>query len=272
MPKITIPGLASFPPGLGFGSSVIPPDLPRIADLYSANLYGTAFAGVEDDGPISFISAISGLPTGLAVDAAGLRMNGNLASGTTTVLQGIREPWEGTFFALLDLPGTTVGTSNTGQIIGSTGTPNRMTLTPRWHNQFGSPSTVGPWTHLHSVSGQITRGAPNDAQGTNTSGSHTATTLRLDRPILYALIKDVTSGEYRAHLIQDDTLTTATGPVTYGDPAQSTIITFGAHGANISGPNTLHAVGSYDAILTPAEIMDLYQGLMHTRASALATG
>ena len=100
MPKISIPGLASLPTSEagGFGSSVIAPNLPSLANLQRANFYGTAYADVEDDGDTRFFDTISGLPTGISVVADGLELAGNRPDLPKTALDGIEEPWEGTVF------------------------------------------------------------------------------------------------------------------------------------------------------------------------------
>lgn len=271
MPKINIPGLTSFPDGRGFGSSIVAPDFPEAASIHGINFYGTAYSEVADSGNVRYVSSLSGLPSGITLGTTGLIAEGNPASPVSTLLTGIREPWDGTFMVLFTLSGVTAGTANIGTILDS---DKRLKIDARWRNNTpGAASTTEPpFTDIQGVSGFITKGDPNSAQLWNTETTLSSNVIKIDSGgndmCMIALTKDISANELRLQFHQGDTALLEQIAVTFGTEDKAASVEFGAKDANMPGPNTLHAVGSWDTPLTTVQVVDMWQALQHTLASA----
>jgi hypothetical protein len=263
MSKIVIPQLASFDAGNGFGSSVVKPNIPQLANLTSLNMFGTAYSVLENTALIKYFSSITGLPTGLSLDDNGLTCT---TGGTTQfVLGDLKEASDGTtFFMITPNTDATAVTVATHGIL--TGVDGRFSATIRYIN--ASAGATKPFIRTHTLAAtQVT--TTSNAAITVTKPNTSAYAINFNEPLLFSVTKDVANLKIVSRIRQGNVYAKseqAAGTLATGQASQA--IRFGNTISTAPGPYTLHAGGYYNNyVITDNDFTDLYNSLIDTITS-----
>lgn len=260
MPKIKISQLSSYAAGAGFGSSVVKPTPPSIANLTSMNVFGSAYNEQSSDSIVKYYSSLPGLPAGITLEPAGLKMVTGNASRFT--LGDLKESKNGTtfFFVTPSNDDASVTTATVPFIAGNDG---RFTAILRYVDASGGETK--PFVRVNTLSANRLTIASNGAIAVVKPNS-SAFAINFDEPLLFDVTKDVANLKVITRIRQGNVYAKlVTSEPTLVGGHGSEVLSFGSTVATHPGPAILHVGGYYNNYqLTDLEFDALYQTLLDT--------
>ncbi|MDW3137053.1 hypothetical protein [Vibrio sp. 1288] len=250
MSRLIIRGLPSYAPGLGYGSSIIPPVLPSTDNLIKAAFFGSAYANQEDTQSIVFNPDLSSWPAWMQNQNNHVKLD-SISGDAKVPLNGFSElGGDSTYFVF-------------GQVIKDQAdkTIAKFISGTRYFEMSMRTYTSND-VQYHIPSGYLN--ATDSTRVNGDSGSY-ITSWVLTEPALWVMVKDATNNQARGYAFSGNQFSS--------DGADAVIDGTGVSPALfIEGGDMpqrmLMSVGQYDKALTAQEVNDLWLGLKATIESA----